>query len=816
MGNNGTLTGSPTFAAAATGFGNAITLDGATQYVTLPTLVDMTAVRTWTVEARIKTADSGNRLLWVIGDPTSSDGCMWLGINGGKLLADFSSPNGVAGTATVNDGVERHVVMVITDTTPAGQANGVVTGTVALYVNGVYDNSSATTMSWTPAANSPFFLGYWTAAGARWNGSIDEAAFSRVAQYTGSTYTVPTAPLAANRTGQVALYRMDETTGATTIADSNTYVTASTPTPTPTPTITITPAAGQFWDDGYANPTANYVQTSEFARLVVKTDATSVAATVYTDGGGFAPLSAVGVRVNGLASGETTLECNQAGVSTFTVPLPGVAGTTVEFVNGQAQIVTGTSNWTGTYFTSLAFAGATAATVVPPAATNKWLVYGDSIEGGGPNVTSPFQAWTEQERIQYPGDVQVEAYGGRALHNDCPTPAATTAFAARLAGYNPSRVVGCIGVNDYLNAPWTAAQFAAAYGSMWDQFHAAKPTVPVSLVTPLVKASEVANSAGDTLGAYRTAITALGTTRPWMTVVDGSAVLTPADLGSDGTHPNLAAQTTKLPAFYLGVVTTTAAPPVPSTINVTPATLPAGAGQTVTVSGTGLTGRFAFGGTAGAVAEVTGTSDLGSAGRAWSIAVLSGSAGTLTIADAAGPAATVTVTAARPTQPTVAPANASAAARWLAAAGASAYRLYRTPVGGAAAKVYDGPLLAFADAGLANGTAYAYTLTAVDGGGDESPPSPPAVVTPSVPDYAGTGTAGEYTRAAAVAPSDAVDLPFVSDAIVVGSAGTVQVQTTNSPAPVPVAFAAGVPQAIRATRVYATGTTAGSIVIQSR
>ncbi len=539
MSYNGTLTGSPTFAAAATGFGNAITLDGATQYATLPSLADLTVNTTWTAEARIKFTDSGTALLWVIGTPGTSD-CLWFGANAGKLCFDAGTAQRVDGVGTINDGAWHHVALVVTNNTSG-----------AIYCDGVLQSTGALS-TWTPPSSDPFHLGYWTAAAVYWNGSIDEAAFSTVAQYTGSTYTVPTAPLAANRVGQVALYRMDETTGATTIADSNT--TAATPTPTPTPTVTVTPAAGQFWDDGYGTVTANYVQTSEFARLVVKTDATSVVATVYTDAGGFPPLSAVGVRVNGLASGETTLECNQAGVSTFTVPLPGVAGTTVEFVNGQCQIVTGTSNWTGTYFTSLAFAGATVATVVPPAATNKLVIYGNSIEGGGPNVTSPFQAWTEQLRLQYPGNVQIEAYGGRALHNDCATPAAIVAFVARLASYNPSRVVGCIAVNDYLNAPWTAAAFATAYGAMWDQFHAAKPAVPVELFTPLVKASEVANANGDTLGSFRAAITALGTTRPWMTVVDGSKVLTTADLGSDGTHPSLAAQTTKLPAFYLGAI----------------------------------------------------------------------------------------------------------------------------------------------------------------------------------------------------------------------------------------------------------------------
>ena len=326
----------------------------------------------------------------------------------------------------------------------------------------------------------------------------------------------------------------------------------STPTPTPTPTVTLTPTAANFWDNGYNGSVGGAVQTSGLARLVVTTDATTVTASVYADIYGNQPAQAiVGVRVNGTT--ETQLTCTAVSGNTFTVPLPGAAATRVEFVAGNQQVLTSGSGWYGSYFTGLSFAGGTSAAFVAPAPANTLLVYGDSIEGGGANANVPFGAWTELLRGQWAGDVQLEAYGGRTLYDDCATPAATTAFAAHLAAQGPAKLICCIGVNDYSNGQWSLAAFAAGYGSLVDQFHALAPAVPVAVVSPLLTtAREGPNGAGVTLGQYRAAVLALAAGRSWLTVVDGSRVLAAADLNSDGVHPTIAGQA-KLVLFYLGV-----------------------------------------------------------------------------------------------------------------------------------------------------------------------------------------------------------------------------------------------------------------------
>lgn len=65
-------------------------------------------------------------------------------------------------------------------------------------------------------------------------------------------------------------------------------------------------------------------------------------------------------------------------------------------------------------------------------------------------------------------------------------------------------------------------------------------------------------------------------------------------------------------------------------------------------------------------------------------------------------------------------------------------------------------------------------------------------------------------RALAVTPSDTVDLPFVSRAIYVGTAGNLRVLTLEGD-DVTYANIAGT-KVIRVKRVYATGTTAADII----
>ena len=76
------------------------------------------------------------------------------------------------------------------------------------------------------------------------------------------------------------------------------------------------------------------------------------------------------------------------------------------------------------------------------------------------------------------------------------------------------------------------------------------------------------------------------------------------------------------------------------------------------------------------------------------------------------------------------------------------------------------------------------------------------------------GLESPASRVLEITPSDAADLPMASRAINVAQSGLVQV-TTVSGSTGSVYIAAGVAFPVRATRIWATGTTASGITILS-
>jgi hypothetical protein len=76
--------------------------------------------------------------------------------------------------------------------------------------------------------------------------------------------------------------------------------------------------------------------------------------------------------------------------------------------------------------------------------------------------------------------------------------------------------------------------------------------VAIYCQTPLVRSVESANGSGSTLGDYRTQIaTAVSSRTAFATLVDGTAILTTADL-DDGVHPTTAGHAAY--AAYVGGV----------------------------------------------------------------------------------------------------------------------------------------------------------------------------------------------------------------------------------------------------------------------
>ena len=82
--------------------------------------------------------------------------------------------------------------------------------------------------------------------------------------------------------------------------------------------------------------------------------------------------------------------------------------------------------------------------------------------------------------------------------------------------------------------------------------------------------------------------------------------------------------------------------------------------------------------------------------------------------------------------------------------------------------------------------------------------------------YAGSGNdlLSPASNAAAVTASDTVDLPIASKRLWVGGAGNVKVNTVGGGTVTYTSVPAGAYLSVRASRVYATGTTATNIIAE--
>lgn len=200
------------------------------------------------------------------------------------------------------------------------------------------------------------------------------------------------------------------------------------------------------------------------------------------------------------------------------------------------------------------------------------LIYGNSkatgfcSSSGGSSTYTSVNGLPELLRLLWPGQVFFEAWGGRSLHDDAATAAAGTSLGFDLwQRYRPSHFVYMQERNDWqgqgLSSPWGAAlagnNFAATAGALLTQMNAVG--VKCIAFTTCGESVEGANTQGDTLAAYRTAVSGLTGGRPWLTILDGTnggsdpsgnygastgwPTGSAAKLaGSDGIHPNAMGQ----------------------------------------------------------------------------------------------------------------------------------------------------------------------------------------------------------------------------------------------------------------------------------
>jgi lysophospholipase L1-like esterase len=295
-------------------------------------------------------------------------------------------------------------------------------------------------------------------------------------------------------------------------------------------------------DNAYAdNHLPDYTLRSPFSRIVFTTEATELTVEYYTNiFTAFPNWAQIGVVVNGVYTATLTATIdNEAHLGSVT-GLP--AGTKrVELINGVQSRPAGTT--LGTFVQRVRANGALRF-VAPVEPESRIVVYGDSIAVGGNSTTPTQQAWTILCRAAYAGGMAVEAYGYRGLYHDAVDAAARTAFVARWgAAYAPDVIWMAIGTNDYGLNLWSAANFGTAYAALLDALHAQFPLAVIYAQTPIQRGSEIANSFGDTLGAYRTQIaTAQSTRSAWCTLVDGTVAAFPQSPGdlADAVHPTTA------------------------------------------------------------------------------------------------------------------------------------------------------------------------------------------------------------------------------------------------------------------------------------
>lgn len=261
--------------------------------------------------------------------------------------------------------------------------------------------------------------------------------------------------------------------------------------------------------------------------MLYQTAADSVTIKTYNDIFDTAPqFCSVGVRVNG--ADFATISPGALGEVDSVLAL-GAGNKAVEIINGLQ------SGKKGTFVRSATFSDA--ATKTTPVTSPRLIVYGDSITVGA-NATSPaLEGWTQLVRNAYTGSVMQEAWGFRALYDDCPTAADRLNFATHLSWQSPSIIWLAIGTNDYGLQRWSSADFGAAYADLLTQINALIPGATIYAQTPILRTSEGELHAGwGTLGAYRTAIADAAAGKTYVTIVDGTTILELADLDDDK-HP---------------------------------------------------------------------------------------------------------------------------------------------------------------------------------------------------------------------------------------------------------------------------------------
>jgi len=270
---------------------------------------------------------------------------------------------------------------------------------------------------------------------------------------------------------------------------------------------------------------------SPFARLAFTTTASILTITGTTDIYSVYPNNAkLGLRYDGV--NQTSIAFTANGAKTISLAVPGSGTRTGDITAGFQNYSSGIK---GTYIDSVIYP-TDELTIIPPTTRDRIVVYGDSIATGAFATDIEYNGWAMLLR-SYGKKVLLEGYGGRSLHADTNTTILEDAFVSRIAGYSPNIIYLEIGANDYYLNKQSAANFKTAYNSLIDKLVAAIPGVRIICQTFTMFTSEIANTFGNTMDDYRTAVSEVCATKQFCTLLDCKTLLVSGDL-VDFAHPN--------------------------------------------------------------------------------------------------------------------------------------------------------------------------------------------------------------------------------------------------------------------------------------
>lgn len=530
MAFNATLVGSPAFVVADAGWGNAISLNGSTQYGTLQTTggpLDWLNTDSWTIHARVLTSQStGNPVILGAKDAGNTTNIWYLALLSGQPQFVLNGTGGFSAqaSASVADGT-WHLITVVVEQCKR----------IRIYIDGSQSGATQAGGPWViPAAVGNAYVGGWNGAGS-FNGQISELCMVKAAMYQ-ANFTAPSSPFSASQLGQQLLFHFDESTGATTAVDSNT---ANQLTVLPQdPSIVYSP---YNW-----LTTAPFAITTNYGAYLRMQFTGTTCALRFDNLRTNTPYSYVKARIDGGA--WTTFRVDGAILNLTPTPLFSqrhILELVVRSTNGN-----GTDRW-GQTTTSpppvsvtltgiLVDNGATLQT--PVRRKLNILVYGDSITEGADSVANSDTIVQDAAlgtgyllSHALPAEVGTVAFSGQGIYSSLsPYPPLTTSYASlwynvpRSFSPPPDAVLYLLGQNDQS----TAANITGALTTVLQAMLVNAPQAKHFVITPVSQANANAIAAAAT--GINDSRVKLVTTSGWVTLSGPNIIALDS---SDGVHP---------------------------------------------------------------------------------------------------------------------------------------------------------------------------------------------------------------------------------------------------------------------------------------